>query len=313
VLQMVSTDEEHHKTNSGMPLDEYWQLTERCIKAAAEVGIKMCGTVSTIWGSPMRGSRVTTLDRAVEFSKIYLDLGADYIEQADHDGSADPARVYEYFKLILDPEVMGKWADPRYHLAHFHTSRGMGLANYLAALQAGVTRFETTLGGVGGQPANMVDGLFTGGTGRYYHFEHLHSGLVTGEDFVVMCEAMGISTGIDPRRLLELGRIFRDEYMAIGPEQRQTLLSNTAATTGLTVATLEGLENSIDNLQELIEQAIRHNSPADEKEEKRLRSNVEALLRGVANYLRWRAWGPARSESIISGLPPSPFLEDLLD
>jgi hypothetical protein len=296
-----------------MTLDEYWKMTERCTKKAHEAGIKMCGTVSTIWGSPMRGTRVTKLETAVEFSKIYLELGADYIEQADHDGSGDPARVYEYFNMILDPEIMGRWSDPEYHLAHFHTSRGMGLANYLAALQAGVVKFETTLGGTGGQPANTVDGLFTGGTGRYYHFEHLYSGLVDTEDFVVMLESMGVKTGVDIGKLLDIGRLFRDEYLKIKPVDMETLLANIGRTTGLDETTLKALEHDDSNIAELVDKAVAHGKPGDEKQEKRMRGNMEGMLHALVSYLRWQAWGPHRSEAIISGVPPSPFLEYLLD
>jgi isopropylmalate/homocitrate/citramalate synthase len=310
---MVSTDPAHHKVNSGMTLDDYFQMSERCIKKANDAGIKMCGTVSTIWGSPMEGTRVTDLKTGVEFSKRYLDIGADYIEQADHDGSADPARVYEYFRMILDPEITGKWADPKYHLAHFHTSRGMGTANYLAALQAGILRFETTLSSTGGQPANTVDGVFTGGTGRYYHFEHLFSGIVSTEDFVVMLEAMGIKTGIDIRRLLNVGKMFRDEFLKMKPEDRKKLLENASMTTGLEVAVLEALEESDENLMDLVEQAVNNNRPQDEKTEKRLRFNMEGILRGLTNYLRWKAWGPSRAETLMSDIPPAPNLSHLLD
>jgi len=312
VLQMVSTDPVHHQTNSGMTLDEYWKMTERCTKKAAEKGIKMCGTVSTIWGSPMEGSRITDLKVGVEFSKQYLDLGADYIEQADHDGSGDPARVYEYFSMILDPDIMGKWADPKYHLCHCHTSRGMGLANYLAALQAGITRFETTLSGTGGQPAHTVDGRFTGGTGQYYHFDHLFSGLVSTEDFVVMCESMGVKTGIDVRKLLEVGRNFRDNYLKIKPADRGALLTNVANTTGLTVEQLLPLEHDDDALERLVDEATKLGNQEDSTAQEHLRANMSALLHGLQNYIRWNAWGPARSESIVSDIPPSPHLKELL-
>lgn len=53
ILMMVSTDEEHHYANSGTTLPEYWKEAERCIKKATDAGIKVCGTVSTIWGSPI--------------------------------------------------------------------------------------------------------------------------------------------------------------------------------------------------------------------------------------------------------------------
>ena len=122
LLQMVSTDEAHHRVNAGMSLDDYFEMSGRCIQKTHEAGMKMCGTVSTIFGSPMRGTRVTDLAQAVEFSKRYLELGADYIEQADHDGSADPQRVHEYFSMIFDPEIMGAWADPKYHLCLLYTS-----------------------------------------------------------------------------------------------------------------------------------------------------------------------------------------------
>jgi hydroxymethylglutaryl-CoA lyase len=313
LLQMVSTDEAHHRVNSGMSLDDYFKMSERCTQKAHAAGMQMCGTVSTIWGSPMKGSRITDMRRGVEFSKRYLELGVDYIEQADHDGSGDPARVYEYFTMILDPELMGKWADPKYHLCHCHTSRGMGLANYLAALMAGITRFETTLGGTGGQPANVVDGVFTGGTGRYYHFEHLYSGLVTTEDFVVMCASMGIETGIDLRKLLAVGRMFKDEYLAITPEQRELVLANVAKTTGIPRQKLESLETASDAaLDALVEEATRRTDSAEGGVHEHVHENMHGILSGLRNYLRWKAWAPARSESILSDLPPSPHLRELL-
>ena len=316
LLQMVSTDPQHHRVNSGMPLDDYWKVTERCIAKAHEADVGMCGTVSTIWGSPMPGSRITDLDDGVAFSKIYLELGADYIEQADHDGSGDPARVYEYFAKVLDPEIMGKWGDPAYHLCHLHTSRGMGLANYLAALQAGVTRFETTLSGIGGQPANAVDGRFTGGTGAYYHFEHLYSGLVTTEDFVVMCAAMGIETGIDIPELLALGRSFREDYLTVRPAQREALLIAMAETTGLGVGRLATLaEGDASTVDELVEAAVALAPPQEggASAEAHLADNLRGLLSGLRNYLRWKAWAPSRSETIISDIPPSPHLRHLID
>lgn len=312
ILQMVSTDEHHHRVNSGMSVEDYFKMSERCIQKAKQADVKMCGTVSTIWGSPIRGSRVTPQGKAVEYSRIYLDIGADYIEQADHDGSADPARVYEYFRMILDPEIMGEWSDPKYHLAHFHTSRGMGLANYLAALQAGVVRFETTLGGTGGQPSNKMDGILTGGTGGYYHFEHLFSGLVNTEDFVVMLEAMGVGTGVDVLALLDLGRRFREETLAISPAELSRMLENVSATTGIEPARLARLERDQRELDELIDLAVKSSAPEDEKSERRAYRNMEGLLRGLVYYLQTRSWGPHRSEAIISGVPPSPHLAHLI-
>jgi hydroxymethylglutaryl-CoA lyase len=201
VLMMVSTDEEHHFANSGTTLPAYWKEAERCIKKCKEVGIKMCGTVSTIWGSPISGP--TKLEDAIEFTRRWLSIGADDIEHADHDGSAPPDQVYRYFSMLLDAIP-----NPELHVAHFHVSRGWGLANVLAALQAGAEIFEGTLGGIGGQPANFLDRTPVPGTGSYYYKDPNVVGLVTFEDMCVMLDEMGIDIGgIDIDRILEIGTL----------------------------------------------------------------------------------------------------------
>jgi hydroxymethylglutaryl-CoA lyase len=201
VLMMVSTDEEHHFANSGMTLPMYWKEAERCIKKCKDAGIKMCGTVSTIWGSPIAGP--TKLEDAVEFTKRWLSIGADDIEHADHDGSAPPDQVYRYFSMILDAIP-----NPDLHVAHFHVTRGWGLANVLAALQAGVEIFEGTMGGTGGQPTNFLDRTPVPGTGAYYYRDPNVVGLVTFEDMCVMLDEMGIDIGgINIERILELGTL----------------------------------------------------------------------------------------------------------
>ena len=198
ILMMVSTDEEHHFANSGTTLPNYWVEAKRCIEKARDVGIKMNGTVSTIWGSPISGP--TRLEEAVEFTKRWLEIGAADIEHADHDGSAPPDQVYKYYSMILD-----QIPDKRLHVAHFHVTRGWGTANCLAALQAGMEIFEATLGGLGGQPANFLDRVPVAGTGSYYYRDPNVVGLQSIEDMVVMMDEMGIDTGIDVDRLLDLG------------------------------------------------------------------------------------------------------------
>lgn len=200
ILLMVSTSESHHFKNSGLSLAEYWKMAEKYIPLANEAGITVNGTVSTIWGCPMEGP--TELKKAVEFSQRWLDIGAVDIEHADHDGSASPNRIYDYFSMVLDAIP-----DPSKHLAHLHTTRGWGLANALAALQAGINYFEAALGGIGGQPANFVDGVPVAGTGTYYHKDPSLTGLISTEDFVVMCDEMGIDLGVDVDRVLEIGNM----------------------------------------------------------------------------------------------------------
>ncbi len=198
-LMMVSTEEEHHFANSGTTLPDYWEEAERCIKKCTDAGLQMCGTVSTIWGSPIAGA--TQLKDAVEFTKRWLEIGATDIEHADHDGSASAPDVYRYFSMILDqiPETS-------LHIAHFHETKRVASASVLAALQAGITHFEATLGGTGGQPANFLDDCPVPGTGDYYYEDPRFVGLVCLEDLLVQIDEMGIEHGYDVDRVLWLGR-----------------------------------------------------------------------------------------------------------
>jgi len=200
ILLMVSTSETHQKKNSGLNLADYWKMSEEYIKKAIDAGIKVNGTVSTIWGCPIEGP--TEMSKAVEFTKRWLDIGASDVEHADHDGSASPDRVYEYFSMIL-----GAIPDTSKHIVHLHTTRGWGLANILAALQAGMTHYESSMGGTGGQPANFVSGVPVTGTGIYYYKEPNLAGLVSTEDMAVMMDEMGIDTGIDLDKVLEIGNM----------------------------------------------------------------------------------------------------------
>ncbi|RLC51929.1 MAG: pyruvate carboxyltransferase [Candidatus Cloacimonadota bacterium] len=200
ILLMVSTSETHHKKNSGLTLKEYWKMSEEYIKKATDAGIKVNGTVSTIWGCPITGP--TDMSKAIEFAKRWLDLGATDVEHADHDGSASPDRVFEYFSMILDAIP-----DTSKHIVHLHTTRGWGLANILAALQAGMTHYESTMGGIGGQPANFISGVPVSGTGSYYYKNPNLVGLVSTEDMAVMMDEMGIDTGIDLDKLLQVGNM----------------------------------------------------------------------------------------------------------
>jgi len=198
VLMMVSTDPEHHFANSGQTLTQYWKEAERCIRKAADVGIKMCGTVSTIWGSPITGA--TRLEDAVEFTKRFFSIGAHDIEHADHDGSASAAQVYRYFSMVLDA-----MPNPEAHLCHLHETKRVASASILAALQAGISRFEGTLGGLGGQPANFLDDCPVRGTGEYYYKDPRYVGLITFEDLLVMIDELGIEHGYNVDRVLWLG------------------------------------------------------------------------------------------------------------
>ncbi len=200
ILLMVSTSESHHFKNSGLSLDDYWKMAEKYIPLARDAGIKVNGTVSTIWGCPIEGP--TKMEKAIDFTQRWFDIGANDVEHADHDGSATPDRVYKYYSMLMD-----KFQKPDKHIVHFHTTRGWGLANVLAALQVGMTNYESTMGGIGGQPANFVSGVPVAGTGAYYYADPNLVGLNSTEDLVVMMDEMGIDTGLDVDKVLEIGRM----------------------------------------------------------------------------------------------------------
>lgn len=226
ILQMTSTCPEHQNANSGKTHDQYFAMTEQVIKAAHSRGMVVNGTVSTIWGSPFEKfnkqySMEEKLDIAIAFVKRYLDCGADDIELADHDGSVtDYHKSYEFFSRVLDPQEMGTgpdgrdYSDPNLYIAHFHTKNmASALRNAAAALKAGIIRFESCLSGIGGQPANSVDGVVIEGREGDYYSDHFNHGLISTEDMVTMFHEIGVETGINREMLIKLGTDFRSDVV----------------------------------------------------------------------------------------------------
>lgn len=198
VVVTISTSEPHNKANSGRTIADHWKQIENWIELIHKENIKFSVTISTIFGCPIAGP--VPMDWAVDFTERLIKMGVDDIGHADHDGQASPNKAYEYFSRVLDRDP-----NPERHGAHIHVTRGWGLANVLASMQAGMTVFESTLGGIGGQPANFIDGIPVAGTGKYYYSDPSRTGLVATEDLVCMLDGMGIETGIDIEKLLELG------------------------------------------------------------------------------------------------------------
>ncbi len=226
ILQMTSTCPEHQNANSGKTHDQYFDMTTQTIKAAHSRGMVVNGTVSTIWGSPFEAynkqySMEEKLDIAISFVKRYLDCGADDIELADHDGSVtDYHKSYEFFSRVLDPKEMGTgpdgrdYADPKLYIAHFHTKNmASALRNAAAALKAGIIRFESCFSGIGGQPANAVDGVVIEGREGDYYSDHFNHGLISTEDMVTMFHDLGVDTGINQDMLISLGKDFKAEVV----------------------------------------------------------------------------------------------------
>jgi hydroxymethylglutaryl-CoA lyase len=121
--------------------------------------------------------------RVAEIAARLVEMGAEELALADTVGYGDPAQVKRLFRRVKP--IVG--ARPLF--AHFHNTRGLGLANVLAALEEGVRHFDASLGGLGGCP------YAPGATGN-----------VTMEDSVFMLEQMGFATGIDLGRLLQVRR-----------------------------------------------------------------------------------------------------------
>jgi hydroxymethylglutaryl-CoA lyase len=102
--------------------------------------------------------------------------------------------------------ILDEIPDPCLHIAHFHETKRMASASALAAMQAGISHFEGTLGGLGGQPANFLDDCPVPGTGDYYYEDPRYVGLICLEDLLVQIDEMGIAHGYDVDRVLWLGR-----------------------------------------------------------------------------------------------------------
>lgn len=199
LLGITPGNEGMTKLISGLDYIQTWAWIEESTKRAHELEMKLNVFISGIFSPSNPGGR-SPLDEAFEFVDRLLGLGVDDIEHPDHNGEATPDEVYRYFVSIME-----KHPDPSRHVFHIHDARGMGLACYFAALIAGITRFETCLGGLGGFPAAFVNGVPTGGL-KWLTEVSTRPGLVSTEDFVVMLEGMSIETGVDVDKVLNLGK-----------------------------------------------------------------------------------------------------------
>ena len=137
------------------------------------------GGVGTAFGCTLQG-RVEPAE-VLRLTQALLDAGADRVSMADTVGYADPAAVSRLFEQAM------RLAGDRFWCGHFHDTRGLALANVLAALQVGVRRFDASLAGIGGCP--HAPGA---------------SGNAATEDLAFMLQAMGCQTGIDLDALLAL-------------------------------------------------------------------------------------------------------------
>jgi hydroxymethylglutaryl-CoA lyase len=177
---VMSTSETHNLANLRMPREQsFAALSEVVRKVDGQVPVNV--SLSTCFGCPMEGE--VPEQEVLRWAQRFAALGVRGLTICDTTGMAHPAQVA---RMV---EALRQRFDGLQLTLHFHNTRGMGLANMLAAVQGGIVRFDGSLGGLGGCP-------YAPGA----------SGNISSEDAIHMLDAMGYDTGIDLDRLLSAAR-----------------------------------------------------------------------------------------------------------
>jgi hydroxymethylglutaryl-CoA lyase len=193
----LSASETHNRKNVNRSIEESLSGLERVIERARAEGLRCEGVISVAFGCPYEGE--VPRERVLAIARRLVEAGCEEIAFGDTTGMANPAQVGAFFDgLDLGVELT----------AHFHNTRGQGLANVVAALGAGVRSFESSFGELGGCPVPP------GATGN-----------IASEDLVSMLEEMGYETRIDLERLVAcarevqgvLGRPLGSHVLTAGP------------------------------------------------------------------------------------------------
>ena len=172
IALVLGSTEEMNQKNIGMSLERATEVNIAVIKRAIREGIKPRSYISTAVGCPFEGDVAPEV--VFDLASKMFEAGAAEVVVADSIGSGDPAQVKYIFATLANrygAERLG---------AHFHDTRGLALANSWAALECGIRKFDTAIGGLGGCP------FAPGATGN-----------VATEDMVHMLERSGYNTGID--------------------------------------------------------------------------------------------------------------------
>jgi hydroxymethylglutaryl-CoA lyase len=187
VSVFLSASESHNQANVNRSVEESLAGLERVLATAGEAGLRRVAVIATSFGCPYEG-RVDP-ERVLGIAQRLAAAGAAEVGFGDTTGMANPVQVRDFFTRAAE-----RLGDAGVQLtAHFHNTRGQGLANVLAALEAGCTSYESSFGELGGCPVPA------GATGN-----------IATEDLVSMLHEMGIETGIDLDALLGASRAVRD-------------------------------------------------------------------------------------------------------
>jgi hydroxymethylglutaryl-CoA lyase len=177
----LSASQTHNRKNVNRSIEESLAGLERVIDRALEVDLRCEGVISVSFGCPYEGE--VPRERVLSIARRLAEAGCAEIAFGDTTGMANPLQVREFFAAAA-AEL------PRPELtAHFHNTRGQGLANVLAALESGCGSFESSFGELGGCPVPK------GATGN-----------IATEDLVSMLHEMGIETGVDIEKLIACSR-----------------------------------------------------------------------------------------------------------
>jgi hydroxymethylglutaryl-CoA lyase len=178
----LSASETHNRKNLNRSVDETFRELEAVVPAATAAGLRVRGYISTVFGCPYEG-RIAP-ERAAAVAERLLALGCEQVSLGDTIGVATPADTRRVLERILRSLPAARLA------LHMHDTRGTALANVVAGLDAGITTFDASIGGLGGCP-------YAPGA----------SGNLATEDLVYMLHGMGYDTGIDFARLIAAGAL----------------------------------------------------------------------------------------------------------
>jgi hydroxymethylglutaryl-CoA lyase len=178
---VMSASETHNLTNLRMTRSQSFAALSQVARYAQQQGVAVNVSLSCSFGCPMEGEVAPAT--VLGWVQRFVDMGSAGVTLCDTTGMAHPGQVAE-----LVAEFRSRWRGTELTL-HFHNTRGMGLANVLAAIDAGADRFDASFGGIGGCP------YAPGATGN-----------VCTEEVVHALEAMGYETGVDLPALLVVAR-----------------------------------------------------------------------------------------------------------
>ncbi|SEQ70740.1 hydroxymethylglutaryl-CoA lyase [Piscibacillus halophilus] len=182
---LVSASNTHNLENVRRTTSETFDNFNKLIDYLSDYDVILNGSLGTTFGCPFEGH--IPQDRIFELVESYLKLNVKGITLADTTGMATPNQVYD-----LCSELINRYPEANFTL-HFHNTRGMGLANVLEGIRAGITQFDSSLGGVGGCP-------FAPGA----------SGNICTEDLVHMLHFMGYQTNVDLDLIINISKQLQD-------------------------------------------------------------------------------------------------------